>query len=334
MKNNKSKKHFRNSRKNQKTKRNHKNIGGKDKNDNFKKMNCSPMVKDKTPVKDSCLPEDILLKIKNSYNEHHIDNPIKKTDFNEIWQELKQNLDCNKEDCWLKELNDKQMRKNIDKMIFAPDQPPEWKHNPDEWLSNYDILDVLKQYEKTYKNFKFIGPTPIDFDSRPIDMSGYCVWEELCNFSLKELLDDNKRQIGIIFNLDKHDQDGSHWVSLFIDLDDKFIFYFDSAGDIVPNEISVLIDRIIKQGKELDNQIIFDYKKENKPLEHQRGNTECGMYSLYFIITMLSGETNNKKFSNYKEKIAYFTKHRIPDKFVFNYRNHFFNSGGSITITE
>ena len=35
-------------------------------------------------------------------------------------------------------------------------------------------------------------------------------------------------QIGIVFNLDKHDQEGSHWVSMFIDLKRDGIYYFDS----------------------------------------------------------------------------------------------------------
>ena len=40
------------------------------------------------------------------------------------------------------------------------------------------------------------------------------------------LMEANK--IGVIFNLDKHDQSGSHWVAMFIDLENKFFFYFDS----------------------------------------------------------------------------------------------------------
>ena len=48
---------------------------------------------------------------------------------------------------------------------FTPYKPTEWEKNPVEWLSNFDILNVLKQYEEKYSDFKFIGPTPIDFNS-------------------------------------------------------------------------------------------------------------------------------------------------------------------------
>ena len=147
-KNTKNKRFRKNKNKNNKTHR-------KKSNKTIKKMNCSPIVK-KTPVKHSCLPEDILLTIKREYNNNHPENPIKTNHFTEIWNELKNRLDCKKEDCWLKEIRDTKLRKEIDEMIFAPDQPPEWKNNPDEWLSNFDIIDVLKQYQKTYKNFTFI----------------------------------------------------------------------------------------------------------------------------------------------------------------------------------
>ena len=60
-------------------------------------------------------------------------------------------------------------------------------------------------------------------------------------------------------------------------------------------------------------------------LEHQKGNNECGMYSLFFIITMLTNKVNNKKFKNMKQKLNYFTKNRINDKFVFQKRKQYFN---------
>ena len=43
----------------------------------------------------------------------------------------------------------------------------------------------MNQYEKTYKSFEFLGPSPIDYDKHLA--YGECVWEELCEFSLKKL---------------------------------------------------------------------------------------------------------------------------------------------------
>ena len=132
------------------------------------------------------------------------------------------------------------------------------------------------------------------------------------------------KKIGVVFNLDRHDQPGSHWTSLFIDLEDKIIFYMDSAGDTIPKEVNKLVERIMNQGLELFTPIQFVYH-ENHPFTHQYGNNECGMYSLYFIITMLLNKTDRKKFKTIQDKINYFKKHRIPDKYVFSYRKKYFN---------
>jgi len=61
-------------------------------------------------------------------------------------------------------------------------------------------------------------------------------------------------------------------------------------------------------------------------MEHQYKNTECGMYSLFFIITMLTNKTEKKIFKNYTEKIDFFKNKRIPDKHMHSYRKQYFNS--------
>ena len=263
-------------------KKNKKNINKtkkyyKTQNNQFEKMNCSPAVNNKTPIKDSCFTPDVLNEIKTSYNEYHPDSKITTTNPKQIWYELKNRLStCKKEDCWLKEIRDPSIRNKINEYLFAPYQPKEWKKNHNTWLSNYDILNVLKQYELSNKKFKLIGPTPIDFDSRPNDMNGQCVWEDLCEFSLENFMKkhNNKTKIGIVFNLDKHYESGSHWVSIFVDIPEKIIFYFDSAASPIPEEIHILVKRLQKQSLQLDKPFRFKYYT-NGNLRHQNGNTEC-----------------------------------------------------------
>jgi hypothetical protein len=306
-------------------------------------MVCSPHsihIKPKH-LHDTCYTPAILEQIKNEYNKsHHGKDIIRTKQPTQIWLELDKRLShCNKEDCWLNQIQDAELRKKIDRYVFAPDQPYEWRKNPTEWLSNYDIFNVLEQYELVHKHFEFIGPTPIDFDTRltsdnnPYDIGNEtkkteqstkkCVWNDLCAFSLKEKKREHKTKIGIIFNLDKHDQSGSHWVSLFIDIPRKFLFYFDSAGGKMPKEVRVLIDRFQEQAKELG----FHFKEyANKSHAHQYGNTECGMYSLFFIITMLTGQhTPTSKPMSLKQILRLFLRGRIPDKTMEQYRDEYFN---------
>lgn len=291
----------------------------------YKKLVCNPNVHGRTIKKNSCFTSEVLYNLRDSYNLHHPTDKIMQKDKKSIWNSFQKKMPtCSREDCWFSTIQDQHIRRKLFQMTFAPKQPTEWKKSPSSWLSNNDILNVLKQYEKAYANFRFIGPTPIDFDSKPVDSDSVCVWKDLCTFQLSNFVDKDIRKIGIVFNLDRHDQPGSHWTSLFIDLDDKIIFYMDSVGDTIPAEINKLVQRITRQGLELFTPIQFVYY-ENHPFAHQYGNNECGMYSLYFIITMLLNKTDRRKFKTLKSKVNYFKKHRISDKYVFSYRKKYFN---------
>jgi hypothetical protein len=290
----------------------------------FNPMNCNPTVKDLTPNKESCFTNSVLITLKDSYNKHHSTNPIQYVNPNDIWKELKNRMStCSREDCWLNEIKDQKVRKQILKYSFAPYVPDDWK-NDKEWLSNFDIRDVLEQYEQKYSNFKLLGPTPIDFDSRPDYYGGNCVWNEICNFNVKETIKSGKTKLGAVFNLAKHTKSGSHWVSMFIDLDDNYIFYMDSAGRTIIKEIKNFSDRVIEQCNDLSPPKLVHFH-ENCPTEHQMGDRECGMYCLFFIITMLTNRIEDREFKNYNEKIELFKNERIPDTYMKNYRKIYFN---------
>jgi hypothetical protein len=245
-----------------------------------------------------------------------------------IVQTLKEKADCNTEMCWLKYLP-RNKRVTVRNQVFAPSKPKEWEKKPKEWLSNYDIANVMKQYEESHKNFRFIGPTTIDFDAKPYSNPNTCVENKLCTFSLKKYVEEGVDYIGIVLNLDKHDESGSHWVAIFICIPETFVFYFDSACNPTPKEVRVFAKRVCAQWKELyikmkgEHRFAAARKSKFKyiqscPKQHQYENTECGMYSMYFIITML-----DKKLS-WKEKIRRFRKKRIPDSQMFELRDLYF----------
>jgi len=276
----------------------------------FKKTNCSPS---KTIKSYTCYSNHAIYKLKKYWNSRHPDDLIVTNDTQKIWSELKDKMDdvCDKESCWLKQ---QFIKNNLDielrNYTFAPKMPKAWKKNPYEWLSSTDIEKVMKQYEHAYPNYAFLGPSPIDFDKKKL--YGQCVWEELCNFDLKSYIKKNINKIGIIFNTDPHYKDGSHWIALFIDIKKKIIYYFDSTGDKCPKEIIKLVDRIKEQASHMNIEMKF---YQNHPTEHQEGETECGIYTIYFITELLK---NNKEFD-------YFNKHKITDESVHVYRKIYFN---------
>lgn len=281
----------------------------------LKKIRCSPKEKHKMNTF-SCYTDETLYKLRDLWNARHPDNMIKTNDTKEIHTILNNKLKhvCNKESCWLKQKIDfgKIDDKHIMEDSFAPESPKEWKQKPNEWLSSVDIMKVMKQYEKAYKCFEFLGPSPIDFDTKK--MYGTCVWEELCNFNLAEQIKRGKTKIGIVFNTDPHYRGGQHWISMFINIKKRQIFYFDSVGEKIPPQIMVLVNRIIEQGNQLKNKIHFTFD-QNYPVEHQYGNTECGIYSIFFIVHMLQD-----KITEY-----YLKNHILKDEYISQFRKIYFN---------
>jgi hypothetical protein len=278
----------------------------------LERVNCSP--KTKNELNDyTCYTDNSLYKLRDKWNARHPDNKIYTNNPKEVHNQLTHYLAnvCNKESCWLKQSNHFGNVKDETKS-FAPKSPDEWKRNPNEWLSSVEITQVMKQYEKAYKCFEFIGPSPIDFDKRKV--YGECVWDELCNFNLADQIKSGKNKIGIIFNTDAHDRPGQHWISMFINIKKKQIFFFDSTGDKPMREIVHLVNKIKKQGLALKPKIRFKYDS-SEGVEHQNGNTECGIYSLYFIVHMLEDKMSGE----------YLKTHLIRDEYVNKFRKIYFN---------
>jgi len=102
-----------------------------------------------------------------------------------------------------------------------------------------------------------------------------------------------------------------NWISLFINIKQQFIFFFDSTGDPPSKEINKFAKKIMKQGKEIG--INFKYIVNDK--QHQKSNTECGIYSL-FMITNLLKETKTPND---------FLTSMFTDKEMTQFRKIFFN---------
>lgn len=192
----------------------------------------------------------------------------------------------------------KNLRNKYTRNDFFRPKGPKIGH---QWLSNYDIIDIMNQYEKVYKDYKFLGAVPRDFDNF-----------EKWNFSNKDYNnfyeDGNKKnRFGIIFNLDLSNQSGSHWTALFFDMNKKQIYYQDSVGKPPKNEFVKLMNSIEKQMGDNVEKIISKTK-------HQKGGSECGVYSTSFILRLLNGENINDIMDNI-----------VDDDTINKCRNYYFN---------
>jgi hypothetical protein len=180
---------------------------------------------------------------------------------------------------------DENVKKTLRKQYLRPRRPKEWANDPDKWLDNYNIIHVMKQYEEAYAWFSFMGVFPIDFsapDPYRTDGKKQCLYSELCSLNLVNEYNKGKRGLGFVFNLDPHFKGGSHWVGLYIDLKDiehPFAGYFDSYGYKTPDLIARLMKSLTLQ--------VNTCKLGFNARRFQYSHTECGMFSLYFIICMI-----------------------------------------------
>lgn len=264
---------------------------------------CSPSKRHHNSL-NSCYDSTDIVAIAKAFNTHIKKNnrvchknmciqsdliDINKSD-EEIYNELFSKLGdiCQQEYCWtdldfIYEIKDQNLRDAIMYFTFRPKGLPSKR----TWFNTQNINEIMEQYQDLYRNkFKFLGAQPSDYS-------------KLIKLNKKKL--QNYNQVGVIFNTDPHHLPGKHWVGVFIDIDNKTVEYFDSLGKM-PNKNIASFLKIFKNYK-------FTFNKKI----HQKGGSNCGVYSCYFIIERLNG----KSFDDINKKL-------IPDKIMTDLRNVLF----------
>lgn len=267
----------------------------------------------------SCIELEILIDIANAYNNKYPNkilicskykdiSTLEKRDKSKLKRYLLSELKirmsevCNNQKCWttqdfINEIKDKNKVEYIKEFIFRPNGP-----SGNKWLSTSNMTNIFKQYEVDIPDFEYIGTVPIDYNE----------FEEarIDNEKLQKLYSKGVRKIGMIINLDMHWQNGSHWTALYADLDGGKVYFFDSYGHKPHENIRKTMKVIATFIQSKNKYVILDYNKNR----HQYGNSECGVYSSYFIESMLKGS----KF----DELCHMNK--IPDSYVNKLRSKYF----------
>jgi hypothetical protein len=263
---------------------------------------CSPKThhenKNTLPLNKTCLDVEGMKRYVRLYNKQNLDkivvpdNANANTLYNIIQKKMRRQCKNKGDWCWVDQsfaINDKHIQS-----YYKPPVP----ENQHKWLDTKNITYVMTQYQERYPDFLFLGAVPIDFDDlKSLGISSL----QFCQKHNKQ----NKNRVGIVFNLDKHYERGSHWVSMFFDLTRGYIAFFDSVGNEPTKEIRVFMNRLQKQvencfSEKLQKHIV-EFKKYSQIInktQHQKKNTECGVYSLYFIVKCLEGEHPRDIFNN------------------------------------
>ena len=244
----------------------------------------------------SCFTLEELHNIAQDYNSSSKDKIKLHSTKKDMLIALKEKLtECSEQTCWptLKFI------KNQEKLndAFKPNGPA----GQFDWLSTTEINECMERYMRLYPEFLFVGAVPIDIED--LDEFG------VKNLDYNKLAKKGKNKIGIVYNLDEHNKSGSHWVSFYIDIENKHIYYSDSAGKPPEIRIKRLVKKIAEKwykqdtGKKIElplnsylnenEQNIVEQKYDIKfnKTQHQFGGSECGIYAINNIVRLIGGDS-------------------------------------------
>jgi hypothetical protein len=243
----------------------------------------------------SCFTLEELHSIASEYNKTSKNKikilPTKEEMVNVLKEKL---TECSDQTCWptLKFIKNKEELQEA----FKPAGPA----GQYDWLSTTEINEGMERYINVYPEFLFVGAVPIDIE----DLEQFGVK----NLDYDKLAKKGKTKIGIIYNLDEHYKSGSHWVSFYIDTENRKVYYSDSAGKPPEQRVKRLVKKLAEKWYEKDTgkkvvlplnsymnesgQNIVEQKYDIKfnKTQHQFGGSECGVYSMNFIVRLLRGD--------------------------------------------
>ena len=306
-------------------------------------LQCSPVSAGNFNKHQSCFDLDALKRLAIKWNDLNKSNnsnliKINKRTRSQLWSDLNKQLEkkCNgvdKESCWVSTL--KADSETVVAKHLRPPKPLSWNKNPNEWLSNFDIENVMFQYNVIPNTqYRFLGVFAIDFAEK--DQFGKCLYEEICSLNIFSLLKKRIKYVGLITNLDKHDEPGSHWTSTFICIDPYSpsfgAYYYDSVSREPPPEMNRFMNDLKKQADsivaDLQNakpskhyKTLYQFRLAYNKKQDQYGNNECGMFSMYYQINWLKYLEKNPN-ATFEDVIA----GKISDTMMNRYRNIIFRA--------
>lgn len=238
----------------------------------------------------------------------------------EAFEQLKKNLNCKHLKCVLTKDFIKYSKDKLSDLFMKNMKITSDSYEKKKWLSNLDIDLVMNQFEYIFVNFLYTGTVLIDFDHEKmlqvyknfflIDDSN----KKIKCFHYQKNFCSNKKysinSIATVYNTaSSKESQGKHWITTFCQKVDKkniFVYFFDSLGYSIPLEIIQFFDTLKKLFEKYDLSLcIFD----NYNIKHQYSNSECGVYAITFIKTLLENSSNLKKayklyFKNPEKKIS------------------------------
>lgn len=179
-----------------------------------------------------------------------------------------------------------------------------------KWLNNSNIDGILAQLVRKHPSVYHMPFHMIDFEDQDLPSGAIT----LKNVSLvKDVINRGKDMFCVVINTDKYGNPGLHWFALFCDFrgTPATLEYFNSSGASAPLRIKEWMSRA---EMELEAAGYPTKRISAAVIQHQRSDTECGVYSLYYIYRRIKGAS--------VEEFAT----RIPDAQMIAFRKKMFRN--------
>lgn len=195
-----------------------------------------------------------------------------------IINQAKEKTDCDSESCiYSNILVQKKINKNTIEQELKTRFKPQGPFDNDAWLDNIHIDSVLRQLMETYKHFYAIPFQMIDFKEKGT---------ELATINLLKKINEGYTKIAVVLNTDVSDGKGKHWFAMFMDFahDTYSLEFFNSSGNLPVHQIRTW---------QIETKKMFERKGFPtkciivSPNEIQKSDSECGVFSLWFIWSRL-----------------------------------------------
>jgi hypothetical protein len=260
------------------------------------------------------------------------ENEKKPSSSSDILERIEAVLGCTSESCVL--VNPKFRQFTAKNKIIDMELETRFKakgpRNSEALLSNFNIDDTLKRWARKFTNFFPCHFAMMDFERtkeefETLDLVD--VFEGRVSINLGIGMGAVKRPstcFGCIVNTDSSSGPGIHWVAVFIDIrpppgEDWTIEYFNSTGRPPPKAMVRWMEksraRLAEHRGTKSNKNMNVITVPVTDLNHQESQTECGLYSLYYIRRRLEGTP-----------YSYFSETLIPDSAMKIFRTHVFRS--------
>jgi len=198
---------------------------------------------------------------------------------------------------------------------------PAGPRNSDALLSNFDIDGVLARWAAEFPSFFNCPYAMMDFETEPY-LFGRLSLAEVAAGAVPQAVfaPGASRQaaparrpcdtFACVLNTDTSAGAGKHWVCVFADLRGErwAVEYFNSAGNPPPRPVARWMEeQAARAGRPVDTFAVTD-------VAHQRSDTECGVYALFYVRARLEGTPAGR-----------FGGAPVPDSEMLAFRKHLFS---------